>query len=90
MFPSLFIPEGCSKQLPRHKDCSSPPHGGCLLASSQSRDPSATFGFVFCWSWEKPQVEGDLPLGGERLSPRALIRHCSHHCLVKTEGSTLD
>ncbi|KAI4339839.1 hypothetical protein MLD38_024736 [Melastoma candidum] len=51
-----------SEQLPRHKDCSSPPHGlasvgGRFLASSQSRDPSATSGSVFYWSWEKPQVE---------------------------------
>ncbi|XP_022768745.1 protein ROOT INITIATION DEFECTIVE 3 isoform X1 [Durio zibethinus] len=46
----------------RYKTCASPPHGltsvGCrFLACSQLRDPSATSGHVFYWSWFKPQAE---------------------------------
>ncbi|KAK7257969.1 hypothetical protein RIF29_32320 [Crotalaria pallida] len=46
----------------RYKSCSSPTHclvsvGGRFLASSQLRDPTASSGSVFFWSWNKPQVE---------------------------------
>ncbi|KAF7816232.1 protein ROOT INITIATION DEFECTIVE 3 [Senna tora] len=46
----------------RYKSCASTPHGlicvgGRFLASSQLRDSSASSGFVFYWSWSKPQVE---------------------------------
>ncbi|KAJ1435393.1 WD40/YVTN repeat-like-containing domain superfamily [Sesbania bispinosa] len=46
----------------RYKSCSSPSHGlvsvgAHFLASSQLRDPSASSGSVFYWSWSKPQVE---------------------------------
>ncbi|PKI48028.1 protein ROOT INITIATION DEFECTIVE 3 [Punica granatum] len=45
-----------------HKSCASSPHGlACigqrLIASSQLSQRSATFGTIFYWSWDKPQVE---------------------------------
>ncbi|KAF5747040.1 protein ROOT INITIATION DEFECTIVE 3 [Tripterygium wilfordii] len=46
----------------RYKGCASSPRGlacvgGCFLASSQLREPSASSGSILYWSWSKPQVE---------------------------------
>lgn len=46
----------------RYKSCASPSHGlaavgNRFIASSQLRDPSASSGSIFYWSWSKPQVE---------------------------------
>ncbi|WCJ35436.1 Transducin/WD40 repeat-like superfamily protein [Euphorbia peplus] len=46
----------------RHKTCASPSHGLTsvghrFLASSQIREPKASYGSILFWSWSKPQVE---------------------------------